>query len=54
MQKLIETIVMIMLFGIGLISITGCDDKPKKLEKKTEQQMIIQETESTNKKLSNR
>ena len=54
MPKLIETVVMIMLFGIGLISITGCNDKPKQSGEETEQQMIIGETESTNKKLSNR
>ena len=54
MPKLIETVVMIILFGIGLVSITGCNDKSKQSGEKSEQEKIIQETGSTNKKLSNR
>ena len=50
MPKLVGIIVIIVMVGVGFF-LVSCSDKP---EEKIEKQLIIQETESTNSKLSNR
>lgn len=55
MLKLIGIVITVVISGVGFIVMQGCNDKSEKgAPEKTEKQMIIQETESTNKKLSNR
>lgn len=54
MPQLIGVIVIVVLLGVGII-IMSASNEPSEVEfVKTEKMMIMQETESTNRKLSNR
>lgn len=51
MPQIIGIVVIIIMIGVGIF-VMGYSDEPKEI--KTEKQMILQDTESTNSKLSNR